>query len=1099
MMQLWENEPILIDLVRAVTDSAGPVSVICTAGPATASFVASVHRHLNKPVAIVTSDASTAATWWKDLRFFLAEPGRAMLADETRSAEPSIRENAAGSVILFPSPNTDGDPDAVLNFKSHAASSFYGLSSHPCPVSILPAGFLTVRCPEKSTFTDSRILLHSGDSFGVDRFVRQLPGWGYEPQPRVQEPGEFSFRGGILDIYVPIYRMPVRMEFFGDEIVSIREFDPLTQRSISRLKTVNIVPVSDPDRSAPDTPFLWQMEKWFHPETILFWVDTKGILEILSRSGERFGTVPDRRKLPGSRAVFMDLIEIPPEPGERRFYLNVSSVPEFKGEFKLFVDRLIGWLDDGYRVRLVYHRESVRKVLEDRISEFEFDFETKRQPGLRIEEKARFVPGMLSGGFILPDQRWVLLSESDIIGRKKTQSWRPAEPEPGLAFHDLKPDDFVVHTDHGIGQYLGLKRLTVDGRARDFLSILYAENQKLYLPVDRLDLIQRYVAPRGTRPSVDRMGGVTFSRRKKKVRESVLKLAAELLKLFSHREIIPGHSFSPDNTWDREFDLGFEYEETPDQTRAIGAVKQDMEQPRPMDRLVCGDVGYGKTEVAMRAAFKAASRGKQVAVLVPTTILAQQHFRSFIRRFESFPLQIAMLSRFLRIRDAGIVKKGLSDGTVDIVIGTHSILSEDVTFKDLGLVIIDEEHRFGVRHKERLKQLRTKVDVLALSATPIPRTLNMTLLGIRDITLINTPPEARKPILTRVVRFDRELIRNAILAEIKRDGQIYFVHNRIQSISSLTELLRKLIPEARFEIAHGQMPEKQLEHIMLRFLDREFEVLVSTTIIESGLDIPSVNTIIVNRADRLGMAQLYQLRGRVGRERTQAYAYLMVPPSAGVTSEARERLAAIREASELGSGIKLASRDLEIRGAGDILGSNQHGNITAVGYEMYCRLIREAVRELRGDLTEEIREPEIKLPVDTTLPDTYIPASMDQLEIYRRFSTAVTGRQVDEIVKDIGDRYGEIPQPVYVIREMTLLKIICRNLMIAAIESEKTTARITFLDRTTVRPESITSLLLRSPGHIRFDPPSVLKIMLRGKHDLEDLRFIREVLNGLAG
>ncbi len=741
------------------------------------------------------------------------------------------------------------------------------------------------------------------------------------------------------------------------------------------------------------------------------------------------------------------------------------------------------WRRKQFKVRIVYRRESVRQVVERRVAQAELDHTTVIHHDQPVssdtgtgETGPVFMPGRLSRGFRLLNQGWVFLSEQDVIGKKKRQVWRKAERVEGLSFRDLKPDDFVVHIDHGIGRYQGLQQLTVNGRIRDFLLLSYAENQKLYLPVDRLNLIQRYTGVKGASPPLDRLGGTTFNKRKKRVKESVLKLAAELLKLFSRREVIQGYPFPVDDAWQREFELGFEYEETPDQLRAISEIKQDMERARPMDRIVCGDVGYGKTEVAMRAAFKAAVNGKQVAILVPTTILAQQHFHSFIKRFSAFPLQVAMLSRFLKPRDKTAVRKGLESGSVDVVVGTHGLLADTLKYKDLGLVIIDEEHRFGVKHKERLKQFRARVDVLTMTATPIPRTLNLAMLGLREISMINTPPEARLPIMTKVARFDRSLIRDAILKEMNRGGQIYFVHNRVQSIYALSVMLKTLVPEARFEIAHGQMSESNLEKIMLRFMEQEFDVLISTTIIESGLDIPTVNTIVINRADRLGLAQLYQLRGRVGRDRLQAYAYLLVPASKAMTPTARDRLAAIREAEELGFGFKLATRDMEIRGAGDILGPSQHGQITAVGFEMYCRLIREAVQELKGEQVDDLPDCEIKIPGELVIPDKFIPEPSHRLDIYRRFSSVLEDEDVDGVLAELKDQYGDVPQEIQTLAEMARLRLLARSAHLEVIEFQKGTIKVVFRDSTPIKPEKIMGLLMSQPQRFSFNPPNTLKI-----------------------
>ncbi|MBN1550659.1 transcription-repair coupling factor [bacterium] len=1102
MKPIWTATETFHKIRQIIQDGRERAYLVSTHLTGTASFLAELKRNLQKPVFIVVPDQNTAVDMAKNLRFFLAEPGQAMLRDQSDTQEPVMREESTGTVILFPDPRQFdfSEEESLAVFKAHMSGSFYALSNNPNAVPVFPAAFLAIRAPDKDQFFQTRISIESGKTCHVSLLIKSLPDYGYHRVLRVENPGEFSFRGGILDIFIPIYRLPVRFEFFGDEVVSAREFDSITQRSISRIQSVTIVPVDKKDGSgSPTKIFMEQLEGWLGFQTLPVWVEPRRIIEMISAEDRTLLPHENKEDLPGKSALMIDMLEYDSTQETFIQELAVDSVPQYKGDYRTFSTQVFQWLNQGYTVQIIYRRESVRRLLEEKITQMEMDLSASHDILRLSGTQLIFMGGVLSRGFIAKDSKCVFLTERDIIGEKKIQPWRKARDlEPGLSFQDLKPGDFIVHVDHGIGQYEGLKQLPVDGRMRDFLLIMYAEDQKLYLPVERLDLIQRYIASRGARPVMDKLGGITFKRRKQKVKESVLKLAAELLKIFSERQVVQGYSYPSDDTWQREFEMGFEYEETPDQLKAISDVKTDMELEKPMDRLVCGDVGYGKTEVAMRAAFKAANNGKQVAVLVPTTILAQQHFYNFTERFRAFPVKVAMLSRFLKPADAKNVKKGLADGTIDIVIGTHALLSNMVHFKDLGLVVIDEEQRFGVRHKEIMKKLRTATDVLTLTATPIPRTLNMAMLGIRDVSLINTPPESRRPIVTRVVKFNTETIRNAILDEINRNGQIYIVHNRVQSIYALAEMLRKLVPEAKIAIAHGQMPENQLEKIMLQFLEREFDVLVSTTIIESGLDIPSVNTIVVNRADKLGLAQLYQLRGRVGRDRLQAYAYLLIPASAAISVTARERLAAIKEAMELGSGFRLASRDLEIRGAGDILGSNQHGHISAIGYEMYCRLIRDAVRELKGDASVEFRDPELKLPIDAMVPAEYIPDPADRLEIYRRFATVRTEEQVKNLITEVKDRFGDPPVEIQNLSQLSFLRILGRALGIISIEAKGKHVNVLFHEKTAVPPEKITSLLLKSSHILRFSPPATLQITITQDRPEYLIYSLKEILNALC-
>ncbi len=1090
MENLWRNAQLIKDIETHLTEPDKPISIVSSGTSGNACLLAALKKNLNRRLVIILPESSACTDWTRDMRFFLSKPGHGLLLTAQNYAQPETTGKSDGTVVTFPELSADFDPRKIKDFQTHLNASLFRLTEDPEATVIIPAKFLTTRCSSKSTFLNQRTVFKSGTVIHVNEFIHRLPQMGYTPVPRVESVGEFSFRGGILDIFIPIYSLPVRFEFFGDEIVSIREFDALSQRSVSRLHSVGIIPVKTEASGDEQDIFLNLFTQWFQPDALIVWVDSDAVLEQL-QSVEGIS----RRMLPGSPPIFLDVIEQRSHENHLQLEFKTELVPAFQGDIAQCIERSIDWLRKGYEVRIVYRRESLRKLLEEKFSMEYLDSSPSDkadiQPGL-----LQFIPGMITRGFILTEQKTVFISEQDIVGRKKKQAWRRAvEVEPGMSFHDLKTGDLVVHIDHGIGRYMGLHRLDIQGRARDFLLIQYAEKQKLYLPVDKLGLIQRYIGAKQDQPPLDRMGGVSFQRRKRKVRESVLKLAAELLKIFSAREVAHGFAYAPDDNWQREFELGFEYEETPDQLKAIQDVKRDMESGRPMDRLVCGDVGYGKTEVAMRAAFKAAVNGKQVAVLAPTTILVQQHFQTFSKRFKAFPINVSMLSRFLKAGDAKRVKKELQDGAVDVVIGTHALLSDSVKFKNLGLVIIDEEQRFGVRHKEKLKKLRTEVDVLTMTATPIPRTLNLSMLGLREMSLINTPPETRRPILTHVVKFDPQIIRDAVLRELDRDGQVYVVHNRVQSINTLAEMIRQIVPEARIKVAHGQMNESALERIMLDFLEHQFDVLIATTIIESGLDIPSVNTILINRADQLGLAQLYQLRGRVGRANKQAYAYLLVPASSTISKKARERLSAIREAVALGSGFKLASRDLEIRGVGDILGPNQHGHISAVGYEMYCRLVREAVRELKGESIQESISPEIKLDMDTTIPENFIPEPAHRLEIYRRFSMASDQDRIQMILSDISDRYGKPTQQIENLKDMAELRILAIKTHALKIEETANRILITFSETAPVSPEKITRLLVQSNGKVRFVPPCMLNIFdsnlmgeFRAKHVIKILR-----------
>ena len=681
------------------------------------------------------------------------------------------------------------------------------------------------------------------------------------------------------------------------------------------------------------------------------------------------------------------------------------------------------------------------------------------------EGRVKVWVGRVSKGFKFPDLGFTVVSEEELLGSKiaaKRRRAREAEDRM-LDFASLCVGDYVVHVDYGVGKYVGLTTHIVDGRPVDYMTIVYAGNDCLYVPVEDLRGVQKYVGSGDVKPRLDRMGGSAWAKAVSRARRATQQMAKELLELYAARKALPGFAFSPDGPWQYRFELMFEYDETRDQLLAIEDVKNDMQTARPMDRLICGDVGYGKTEVALRAAFKAVSDGKQVAVLVPTTVLAQQHYETFRKRFEPFPFTVEMLSRFRSKTRQKQIIKAIKQGTVDIVIGTHRLIQNDVEFNDLGLVIIDEEHRFGVRHKEKLKQLRKQVDVLTMTATPIPRTLHMALSEIRDMSIIDTPPEDRLAIQTRIVRFDKSLIREAIIREMSRGGQVYFVHNRVRSIDSLAGMVKRLVPEARIAVAHGQMPESELERIMVKFVKHEYDVLVCTAIIESGIDIPSVNTIIINRADRFGLAQLYQLRGRVGRYKHQAWAYLMIPNVRTITPDARKRLAVINELTELGSGFRIATYDLQIRGAGNLLGPEQHGHMNAVGFYLYCDLLKEAVRQIKGEPTpEKVPEPTFNLPVDAIIPQDYIADPDLRLVMYRKLISCGDGLALDEIRAEMLDRFGPLPSKVQNLLRLVGLKQIARELGLEMVSKRGENLYLQFREESPLRSEDVALAMMDS-------------------------------------
>jgi transcription-repair coupling factor (superfamily II helicase) len=688
------------------------------------------------------------------------------------------------------------------------------------------------------------------------------------------------------------------------------------------------------------------------------------------------------------------------------------------------------------------------------------------------------VLGNLHRGFSFPKAGLTIITESELFGEKRPRK-RPAIPlrdHALAAFSELQLEDYVVHSDHGIGIYRGLLKLTLGEEEHDFLLIEYQGGDKLYLPVYRLNLVQKYAGGGENGPRLDKLGGTSWERSKTRVRKSLRELAEELVKLYATRTVLKGYVFPPADEIYREFEASFEYEETPDQLQAIAEVQKDMGGEKAMDRLVCGDVGFGKTEVALRAAFRAMMAGKQVAVLVPTTVLAQQHYQTFSRRFSSYPFRVEMLSRFRSPAEQKKIIQDLLKGKVDLVIGTHRLLQKDLVFKDLGLLVVDEEHRFGVTHKEKLKQLRANVDALTLTATPIPRTLQMSLTGIRDLSVIETPPEERQSIRTYVTEFDEEIIRDAVRRELRRGGQVFFVHNRVQSIEAMGRLLRKLVPEARIGIAHGQMAERDLEQMMLSFVKKEVDLLLTTTIIESGLDFPSANTILINRADKLGLAQMYQLRGRVGRSNERAYAYLLVPGLAALTSDARKRLEALQEVTELGSGMKLALHDLEIRGAGALLGDAQSGHVAAVGYDMYLQILEEAVQEMKGEEVVPEVEPEMDLPLPALIPSDYLDDIHQRLIFYRRLASARSDQDLEEVREELRDRYGPFPSSLENLLQLMDLKLLLKRARVRRVSWEREKMVITFDPQAPMDPQRLVSAVARGKGTREFTPDQRLKL-----------------------
>lgn len=879
---------------------------------------------------------------------------------------------------------------------------------------VLPVRSLLQYVANRKRLAADTIGLTVGEEYDLEDLLLRLTRLGYRREVMVEQRGEMSVRGGIFDIFPISAELPYRIEFFGDEVESIRRFEPETQRSVDTLETVHVLPRSEQALLAGQVGInqLQSVLKYL-PDNILIAVDEPMMVQEEGiRLSEQFGDSPylmpwEEAETQLSKRGGLRLAQVAYDKakGVERVTQSMHALSGWPGSAEGFWDQLQLWDSEGYTVQLLCNNTGERRRL----------MELLEERGYRLGEDAfdlRVGIGTLSKGFASAADRLALLSEHEIFGRRYVRRTRKRFQAGATitAFSDLKAGDYIVHAVHGIGRYMGLKRFS--GKSGDFVAITYAGGDTFYVPVTHIDQIHKYVGGDGAVPKMDKLGGKTWARTKAKVKKAVRDMTDELVKLYAARETQEGHACMPDTPWQREFEEAFPYDETPDQARAIAEMKRDLESVRPMDRLLCGDVGFGKTEVALRAVFKVIQEGRQVAMLVPTTILTEQHFETFRERMADFPVTVAHLDRFVSAARQREVIDKLKSGEIDVVIGTHRILSKDIGFKNLGLVIIDEEQRFGVAQKERLKKMRTSVDVLTLSATPIPRTLNMSMVGVRDMSVINTAPNDRLPIHTCIETYSDDLVQEALRRELGRKGQVYYLHNSVKSILSVAEKLKQLVPEARVGIGHGQMPEHQLEEVMTAFIRHEIDILVCTTIIGTGLDIPNANTIIVDRADTFGLSQLYQIRGRVGRYKHRAFAYLLIPGDRALSEEAQKRLNALQEFSTLGSGFRVAMRDLEIRGCGNILGGEQSGNIASVGYDTYNQLIAEAVAELRGQPRRHIVLPSFDITVEASIPDSYVPSESQKVTLYKRITGIQSVDDVDEMAEELKDRFGAPPTPV---------------------------------------------------------------------------------------
>lgn len=1153
------------EIRKAIEQTTADIFVSGSKGSLTAFSLARLFDELTRTFLVITATPDEALNVFNELLFF-------------RGGTENSHGAASHPVFLFPALETH----PYENIASHPDVcgqrmwALYQLCTAHQPLIIITCiqALLQRLIPRKFLLNAARRLsVH--DDVNRDELSRQLVESGYTRVSMVEDRGDLSIRGDIMDLFPPGYLYPVRISFFGDSIESIRTFNQATQRSHGEQADCIIVPVKESvlnretielftqkaGNSAAKSLFDSSRGKAFkesilngffpsgieyalsfiYPELeTLFdylpaqaccaWIDPAAITEQQKAFQEAVETyyitaLDEQRVVSPPDEMFIELqhhaahrqnvfyetlvterfhetqIIVPTEANDdiRRELINFDST---QGALAPLADKLETWLNDGNRIVLIGHTQAQAERLRELCADY--GLQGRFTGGVTgVDDFVRMPPGTLefkigrlSRGFRFMPGNLVIITEEEIFGEKKRHVARVRFKE-GIeisSFADLKEGHYVVHRDHGIGRYRGLAALEAGGIRGDYLAVEYLGGDKLYVPVDRISLVQKYEGTEDTIPRLDKLGGVSWKKVKNRVKDAIQRMARDLLELYSARKVYEGYAYAPVDHYYREFAAAFPYEETPDQLAAIEDVMQDMSAPKPMDRLVCGDVGYGKTEVALRASFRAVIEGKQVAVLVPTTVLAQQHYQTFSERFSVYPIKVDILSRFRSRADQKKIVEGLATGNIDIIVGTHRLLQQDVVFKDLGLVVIDEEHRFGVKDKEVLKKLRRTVDVLTLTATPIPRTLQFSLLGIRDFSVINTPPEDRHSIRTVVTRFDEGIIREAILQELRRGGQIFFVHDQVRSISAMALFIQKLVPEVRLAIAHGQMKARELEQAMVKFIRKEIDLLVCTTIIESGLDFPSANTIIINRADKLGLAQMYQLRGRVGRGRVRAYAYLLIPAESAINQDAVKRLEALAEFTELGSGYRLATRDLQLRGAGNILGNAQSGHIAAVGMEMYLQMLEETIHELKGEHVLPRLDPVVNLPIQAYIPQDYIPDINQRLVIYRRLATALTDHEIADLERELADRYGVLPQPVEQLLHIARLKGVLRRYLISAVDYAGNQLVFSFHEKAEGSLEKILSLVSQNTERFRFTPDLKLIAKTRAIGEQEILDEIKNIL-----
>jgi len=1055
------------------------------------SFVVSV-ASAESPILVIVPTDGDIDQFVTDSRFFLGGLNGLSQHALQQAVQP------------FPGHGVDPYRGLAPHFEVSAArgSALFGLASRSVRVVVASATALLPRLspPERLLAAGSHLLV--GDLLEPPELGDLLADAGFIPADPVDSHGQFCVRGGVVDYFAAGDVQPVRAEFAGDTIESLRRFDPGTQRSTQMMDRTEVLPLREVFETVDNTElgqFQADRSAWLFdylvrvPGLRIYLSESEACHQTLERGVQQLREGYSKRE--PEKEVQLSPEELFVGESVLKTWLgsascleelwedqsNVSGVQhivcqqavEFNGRLGDWVDEVKRFRGRGETVLLVTGTSGRSERVVDLLAGYDLAASVISSEGWARGNSLLLATGQLTRGFRLPDAGLTIFAEPDVFDKSQSVRKRPTDHARSFLsdFRDLRAGDHVVHADHGVGVFVGLKSIPVGPEEHEFMELRYAEEDKLFVPIEQIDLLQKYSGT--AKATLNRLGGTTWAKTKTKVRRAMRDMAEELLKLYAARRAKPGYAFSQDTQWHREFDDAFEYELTHDQQAAVADVRKDMESSAPMDRLLCGDVGYGKTEVAMRAAFKAVIDGKQVGVLAPTTVLALQHYQTFAERFAGFPVSVGLVSRFRTISEQKQTLKDLTAGKVEIVIGTHRLLSKDVQFCDLGLLIVDEEQRFGVAHKERIKQIRHRVDVLTMTATPIPRTLNMSLVGIRDMSIIETPPKDRRAIQTNVVRFNQQAIAQAVRVELERGGQVYFLHSRVTSIGAMGELLTRLIPEARIAVAHGQMKEGALERCMIDFVQHKYDVLIATTIIENGLDIPNANTIIVNHAERFGLAQLYQLRGRVGRSDRRAYAYLLVPPEGSLSPVARRRLAAIREFSDLGSGFRIAALDLEIRGAGNLLGGEQSGHIESVGFSLYVKLLEQTVSELKGEPFEAVERATVNLSIDLKIDEEYVSDPSQRLMVYRRVASARRKSDLVSLLNELRDRYGPIHPSVEVLIEYGKIRLLAGQIGLQSIERNDQLLVIKFHPTVSMDPAQLFEFIQQRPD-LKLKPPGTL-------------------------